>query len=198
MPRIMLVDDEPNVLSSLRRAINALSTEAFGGEPYQVETFVDPRAALERASRCSFDLVISDYRMPEMTGVEFLIQLIQIQPQIAKIMLSGYADLKALMSAINDIDVYRFVAKPWGDYELGSAIVRALQHRQMLLDNQRMADMVRLQQGRITEQEVALRRWEEDCPGLTKVNRGEDGSVDLEWDEPPTGPTSCSPVYATW
>ncbi len=190
MPRIMLVDDEPNVLSSLRRAINALPTDSFS-EAFEVETFVDPKLALQRASRCTFDLVVSDYRMPEMSGVEFLVQLIQIQPQIAKIMLSGYADLKALMSAINEVNVYRFVAKPWGDYELGSSIVRAIQHQQMLQENQRMADMVRLQQGRITEQELALRRWEELCPGLTKVQRGEDGSVDLEWDDAPGSSASA-------
>lgn len=184
MPRIMLVDDEPNVLSSLRRAINAMPAHLFGGTP-TVETFDEPQLALERASECAFDLVISDFRMPDLDGVQFLTRLIEIQPKIARIMLSGYADLKALVSAINQVQVFRFVAKPWNNHELGASMAHALEQARILAENKRLADLVRVQEGRISEQEVELQRWEQACPGLTKIQRGEDGSVYLEWDEEP-------------
>jgi two-component system, probable response regulator PhcQ len=180
MPRLMLVDDEPNVLTSLRRTISAIPPRTFG-EPLLMEAFAEPSLALERASECVFDLVISDYRMPVMSGIEFLARLIEVQPLIAKIMLSGYADLRALMAAINEVSVYRFVAKPWDNGDLRGSVVQALGHRQALLENQRLADTLRLQRGTISEQELELKLWEEECPGLTKVERADDGSVYLDW-----------------
>ncbi len=182
MPRIMLVDDEPNVLTSLRRAINTMPPQLFGGQ-LVIETFDDPRHALERAGECAFELVISDFRMPDMDGVQFLTQLIEIQPRIARIMLSGYADLKALVAAINEVQVFRFVAKPWSNFELGAAMAQALESSRLLAENQRLADLVRLQDGRISAQELELERWERACPGLTRIDRGADGSVNLDWDD---------------
>lgn len=71
MTKIMLVDDEPNILNSLRRVIHAMPWGAVG-DSVTVETFNSPPAALARAREHAFDLVISDYRMPEMDGVAFL------------------------------------------------------------------------------------------------------------------------------
>lgn len=182
MSRIMIVDDEPNVLSSLRRSINAMPAHLFGGK-LVVETFDDPGLALERASECAFDLVISDFRMPNLDGVEFLTRLIAIQPGVARIMLSGYADLKALVAAINQVQVFRFIAKPWNDYDLGASLAQALEHSKLLSENQRLADLVRAQEGKISEQELELRRLERAYPGLTQIQRGEDGSVYLDWED---------------
>jgi two-component system, probable response regulator PhcQ len=182
MPRIMLVDDEPNVLNSLRRAIHAMPGHLFGGQ-VTVEAFDDPTAALERAGECAFDLVISDFRMPDLDGIQFLTRLIAIQPQIARIMLSGYADLRALVSAINEVQVFRFVAKPWNNFDLGASMAQALEQRHILQENQRLADLVRLLEGRISEEELELQRWEQACPVLTQVDRNDDGSVSLEWED---------------
>ena len=181
MPRLMLVDDEPNILSSLRRCINAIPAEAFGGKAV-VETFMAPAQALARAQEVAFDLVISDYRMPDMDGVNFLSRLIEIQPNISRLILSGYADLHALIGAINRVQIFRFIAKPWNDHELETAIAQALAHRQLIMENQRLADLVRVQEGRLTRQEVELKRLEELHPGLTKIKRGADGSIDLDLD----------------
>lgn len=181
MARLMLVDDEPNILRSLRRAINAMPEERFGGK-LTIETFEQPKLALARAAEIAFDLVVSDFRMPEMDGVVFLANLIEIQPNIARLILSGYADLQAVMAAINRVQVFRFIAKPWDDYELGTAISQALEHRALLLENQRLADLVRLQQGQLSRQELETKKLEEQYPGLTKVTRGADGSIDLDLD----------------
>lgn len=179
MPRIMLVDDEVNILSSLKRALNAVPDGTFDRAPV-IETFLSPLDALARARDVGFDLVVSDYRMPEMDGVTFLQQLREIQPSIARLILSGYADLKALIAAINRVEIYRFIAKPWDDHDLVLAILQALEHRSLITENQRLADLVRVQRGKITRSELALKQMEEKYPGITQVKRLPDGSIDLD------------------
>lgn len=181
-PRLLLVDDEANILSSLRRAIHAMPSVLFGGQPI-IESFDEPELALERAKVCAFDLVITDYRMPNLDGVAFLQQLIKIQPQIARMILSGYADLQALVAAINRVQISRFVSKPWDDFELGSALAEALQHRKLLLENQRLADLVRCQQGQLSAHEMERQRLEDMYPGITQVRRNADGAIDLDEDD---------------
>lgn len=178
MYRIMLVDDEPNIFNALRRLFVSPSFQDTENSKFQVETFTSPQQALLRAEDgVVFDLVISDYRMPEMNGVAFLKAFRQIQPHAERLILSGYADLEALVGAINEAQIFRFVSKPWHDYELKSAVDQALAHRDLLRDNQQLADQVRLQIGVISKQEMALRRLEEESPGITKVHWGADGSV---------------------
>lgn len=182
MPRLMLVDDEPNILNSLRRALNTMPVDTFGGHP-TVETFTAPAHALARAAEVAFDLVISDYRMPGMDGVTFLEKLGEIQPDIARIILSGYADLTALIAAINRAQIVRFIAKPWDELDLQMSIRQALSHRALLMENARLADLVRVQQGRLSRTEIAIKRMEERYPGITKVKRGADGAIELDLDD---------------
>lgn len=184
MYRIMLVDDEPNILNALRRLFASPAFQEGGDCRFEVETFASPVRALKRAEEgVVFDLVISDYRMPEMDGVAFLKAFRRIQPNAERLILSGYADLEALVGAINEAQIFRFISKPWHDYELKSAVAQALAHRDLLMENQRLADQVRLQQGVISRQEIALRRLEEESPGITKVHWGPDGSVILDEEE---------------
>ncbi len=182
MARLLLVDDEANILSSLRRAINGMARNA-AGEAHSVESFTSAAEALERAQHTPFDLVISDYRMPEMDGVEFLSRLIEVQPDIARMVLSGYADLQAVIAAINRVQIFRFVQKPWDECELETAISQALEYRQLKLDNRELADLVRVQQGLLSKHELELKRLESEFPGLTQVKRQKDGSIDLDLDE---------------
>ena len=181
MASILLVDDEANILSSLRRVIHGMPPDAKG-EPHTVETFTSASEALERARHTAFDLVISDYRMPEMNGVDFLLQVIAMQPDIARMVLSGYADLQAVVSAVNRVQIFRFVQKPWDAYELETAIRHALDHRQLILDNRELADLVRVQEGLLSQREVELKRLEQQYPGITQVERNADGSIDLDLD----------------
>jgi DNA-binding NtrC family response regulator len=180
--QLLLVDDEPNILSSLRRALHAMSSEVFGGA-LAVECFESPEAALQRAREKAFDLIISDYRMPGMDGATLLETIGAEQPYVAKIILSGYADLAGLMAAINRAQVFRFIAKPWDDAELQIAIRQALENRRLLIENQRLADLVRLQQGKLSRTEHAMKRLEERYPGLTKVKRDADGAIEIDIDD---------------
>lgn len=182
--RILLVDDEPGVLSALRRLL-AITPCVWNGcaFPIAVECFSEPGEALTRARYAKVDLFIADYRMPGMNGVEFLRAVKQIQPDAARMILSGYADLNGLIGAINDAQIYRFLSKPWNDYELVSAVAQALAYREVLRENQRLADEMRLHRGALTPQEFELKRLEAEDPGITRVNWGPDGSVLLDEEE---------------
>ena len=180
MYRVMLVDDEENILKALRRALANADAYGIGQGKIEVETFTSPGQALACAADKAFDLVISDYRMPEMSGVEFLKAFKKLQPNAVRLVLSGYADLDGVISAINEAQIYRFIAKPWQDYELVATIAQALAHHDLQVENQRLADLVRVQQGKLSMQEMALKRLEEESPGITKVNWGTDGSVIID------------------
>lgn len=177
MYRIVLVDDEANMLSALRRVLMSIPTEDLDGERPEVETYVSAEEALRRARTMPIDLVISDYRMPEMSGVDFLTQVIEAQPDVARLILSAYADIDAVMNAINKVQVFRFISKPWHDVELKSAVTQALSIRKLQIDNRRLADTVRQQTGRLSKQEAALRRLEKESPGITQLKLADDGGI---------------------
>lgn len=179
MAHIMLVDDEENVLKALRRVLTA----SGGEDGHIVEMFSVPREALHRArDGVKFDVVISDYRMPEMDGVAFLKVFQQHQPDAVRVILSGYADMQGLIGAINEAKIHRFIAKPWDDYLLRADIRQLLELQTLQIENRRLADELRQQQGIITRQELELRRLEAETPGITKVKRAPDGSVLLDDD----------------
>lgn len=175
MYRVLLVDDEPNILSAVRRTLQLAQAEDVGGRKLSIEAIDRPEAALERAREQAFDLVISDFRMPGMNGVQLLREVAAVQPNVARIILSAHTDLEALVGAINEVGIFRFLSKPWHDYELKNAVAQALQHRELLRENQRLADLVRVQRGELSRQDMELRRLEEQFPGL--VNRPKPGSA---------------------
>jgi response regulator RpfG family c-di-GMP phosphodiesterase len=193
MARIMLVDDEENILRALRRVLGmpeawcgdgpGVDPDAMDAPRNAVEIFTLPVAALARAREgVAFDIVISDYRMPEMDGVAFLKALREIQPDTVRIILSGYADMQGLIGAINEAKIHRFIAKPWDDYGLRVDVRQAFQLQRLQVENQRLADEVRHQQGIISRQELELRRLEAETPGITKVKRTPDGGILLDDD----------------
>ena len=140
MSRVMIVDDEESILSALRRLLR-IAPCTYGRLNYRldVETFSSPEAALRRAGEASFDLILSDYRMPEMDGVAFLTRVKELQPDAERLVLSGYADLDAILRAFDQAQIFRFVAKPWNDYILLSSIAEALNHRDILIENRQLA-----------------------------------------------------------
>ena len=181
MNRILLVDDEPSILKALRRVLSLVPC-TYDNVTFklQVDMAESGAEALEKLRHTAYELIVSDYRMPEMDGVTFLKQARQIQPDAARIILSGYADLNSVLAAINEAQIVRFLSKPWNDYELVSAIGQALAYRALLIENQRLADLVRLQRGQVTEEELERKRLESEEPGITRVHWGPDGSVILD------------------
>jgi two-component system NtrC family sensor kinase len=117
---ILCVDDEKNVLRSIERI--------FIDDDYEILTANSGEEGLrilENHGPCQ--VVISDYRMPAMDGVAFLKEVYQRWPDTVRIVLSGYADTAAIVSAINDGHIYKFIPKPWNDSELRVTISNALE-----------------------------------------------------------------------
>src|SRR5476649_701672 len=183
MYRILLVDDEVNILSALKRVLSGIPVDELDGERPVIETFSSPHDALNQINSVPVDLVISDYRMPEMSGIDFLLRAIEAQPNVARIILSGYADLDALVDAINKVQISRFISKPWHEFELRSAVVQALATRALSLDNQRLADLVQTKEASLIRQQTELSRLEAESPGITKIKRAPDGGILLDEDD---------------
>lgn len=181
MYRIMLVDDEQPILRALQRVLARVPCVHDGRRfALRVDAYDDSATALSQARRAPYDLFLADYRMPGMDGVQFLEAVRVEQPNAVRLILSGYADLNALVGAINRAQILRFMSKPWNDYELSAAIAQALAWREAYLENERLADQMRLARGTMTPQEFEMKRLEEDEPGITKVKWGPDGSVLLD------------------
>jgi len=143
--QLMIVDDEPNVLHALKRELGAsYSQGAFGMYQLEVHAFEHVDEAFKAARERQFDVIVSDYAMPEMNGIDFLRQFKEAQPDAVRMLLSGTAGVDVLVSAVNSAGVSCFVGKPWHDYELRAAIDRALTHRELELDNRILADLLRL------------------------------------------------------
>jgi CheY-like chemotaxis protein len=178
--RIMLVDDERSILNALRRMIESKGATELAPYAIKVEMFESPIAALQRAEVMSFDVVLSDYRMPEMTGVMFLSRIKALQPSAMRLILSGYADLTALIAAINDAQIHCFLSKPWVDAELRAALAQALKTHEQLCERDDLADFARVQQGTMSSHDRELKRLEGTNPALARVNWSPDGGVLLD------------------
>ncbi len=172
--RILLVDDEPAILQALRRVLRQCPELVL-------ECFSDPAAALDRARECSFALAIADYRMPGLNGAALLGQLRRLQPDCARLILSGDTDRQGLMQAINEAHIARFIAKPWAERELLDSVQQQLQRRAERLEERALAEQQRLLLGQLSAQELELARLERLEPGLTFVPRSSDGAYLLDW-----------------
>jgi DNA-binding NtrC family response regulator len=109
LPKVLCVDDEPGLLRSLRWLLR--------GE-YQVAVATSGMDALALLGGDTFDVIISDQRMPGMTGTEFLEQAKRISPRSVRLLLTGYSDFNAVLSSVNDGEVFRFLSKPWDNQKL--------------------------------------------------------------------------------
>lgn len=121
VPIVLFVDDEPNILKTLRRL--------FMDEEYDIHTAGNGREALaliEAGLRPN--LIVSDQRMPEMGGAEFLARASQLVPESIRMVLTGYADINAAVAAINQGGIYRYILKPWNDDDLKLTVREAVQH----------------------------------------------------------------------
>ena len=170
--RLLLVDDEPSILKALKRTIKIPHCE--------IDTFDQPRAALAALDEQHYSVIVSDYRMPGMDGVAFLKEARKRQPEAIRIILSGYTDVKGLLDAINQAEIYRFIAKPWDDLDLQVTLKKTLDYAELLETNRKLLEQVRAQQETIARQRVELQRLEEESPGITKVTRTDDGSILLD------------------
>jgi YesN/AraC family two-component response regulator len=172
----MLIDDEVLVLRALTRTIRPL----FQEQDVCLETFSDPEQALLRCVEVSFDVVVSDYRMPAINGADFLQFVKRLQPDAVRIVLSASTDFAEVSNAINRAEIFRYMAKPWEARELESVLTLAFERFDQARDTRRRLEEEPAAPLSAAEQE--LRRLEQEEPGITSVRRDERGSVYLDPD----------------
>jgi response regulator RpfG family c-di-GMP phosphodiesterase len=127
---ILCVDDEPNILSSLRRL--------FRTQGFQVRVAEGGQAALALLESETVDLVISDMRMPEMDGATFLEQVRQRWPDTVRLLLTGHADVSSIIDAINRGEIYRYITKPWDDHDIVLIVRQALERKVLEHEKKRL------------------------------------------------------------
>jgi len=135
--RLLLVDDEENILRSLRRVLRR-------GD-WLIETAIDAETALQIFPKFQPAVVISDFRMPGMNGVDFLARVKELSPNTQRIMLTGQADQQAIEEAINRSEVFRFISKPWNDGQLLLTVKSAFEQHELESDNKRLHELTQAQ-----------------------------------------------------
>jgi type II secretory ATPase GspE/PulE/Tfp pilus assembly ATPase PilB-like protein/FixJ family two-component response regulator len=145
---LLFVDDEPGILRSLKRL--------FFEDDYRIITCTEPRNALEIMEKEEVQLVISDQKMPEMTGTELLAQIKKKWPATVRIMLTGFADIGTIMAAVNEGSVYKFITKPWNDDDLKLTVKLALEQYALKKENSELKALTRQQQEKIQKYKNVL------------------------------------------
>ena len=117
--RILCVDDEKNILAAIKRS--------FLDNDYEILSATSGPEGLEVLKKVTpIQVVVSDYRMPGMNGVDFLKEVCKCWPETVRILISGFADLTAIISALNEGKISKFVPKPWNDDQMQTAISEAI------------------------------------------------------------------------
>lgn len=146
---ILIVDDERDVRLVLQ---NIFSTRG-----YQVSEAKDGKEALKFLEAATPDLILSDYRMPEMDGIELFKITQNICPDTVRILLTAHGDLNVALDAINQANVYKFITKPWHNNDLILTIQRALEHHSLIIQQRAFAETLELMVDENTEEIERLR-----------------------------------------
>ncbi len=134
---VLFVDDEVNILKALQRLMR--------NEPIQVLTANRPSEAFELIDRCAPQVIVSDQRMPEMSGVDFLSSVRDRHNDVVRMMLTGYTDMTIAVEAINKGEIFRLITKPWNDDELKATLRQAFDHHDLKAEIKRLNRVTREQ-----------------------------------------------------
>jgi EAL domain-containing protein (putative c-di-GMP-specific phosphodiesterase class I)/CheY-like chemotaxis protein len=132
---LLLVDDEVNIVSALKRLLRP--------DGYQILTASSGEQGLELLAQQPVDVIISDQRMPGLSGADFLRQARKLRPDTIRIMLSGYTELQSVTDAVNEGAIYKFLTKPWNDEQLREHLRDAFRLKEIADDNHRLNMEVR-------------------------------------------------------
>jgi len=120
----MIVDDEEMVVTSVR-AFLMLETE------FDVHGFTDPAKAAQMLETHPVDVVVSDYLMPKMNGIQLLGRARTLQPEAARVLLTGHADKQSAIQAINEVGLFQYLEKPWDNSQLLLVVQSAIERTQL-------------------------------------------------------------------
>lgn len=146
--RILCVDDEPNIVAALRRL--------FRGTGYSVVTATSGAEALELLAQAPVDLVFSDMRMPGMDGTQLLEQIRLRWPGTVRVLLTGYADIKSTIAAINSGEVYRYITKPWDDSEILSTARQVFERQALEREKLQLEALLQIKNAELTALNASL------------------------------------------
>lgn len=147
---LLLVDDEDNIVASLKRLLRR--------DGYHIVTANSGAQGLQRLAENEVDVIISDQRMPGMTGVEFLRRAKELYPETVRLVLSGYTELQSITDAINEGAIYKFLTKPWDDERVRAHIAEAFRHKEMADENERLDQEVQQANRELAEVNGKLQR----------------------------------------
>lgn len=134
---VLFLDDEPNILKAIQRLLR--------NEPMRVLTATDPNEALDILRETPTQVVVTDQRMPSMSGVDFLSAVRDQHADMVRIMLTGYTEMNIAVEAINKGEIYRLITKPWNDDELRSTLRQAFDHHDLKTEIKRLNTVAREQ-----------------------------------------------------
>jgi response regulator RpfG family c-di-GMP phosphodiesterase len=142
---ILLVDDEISITKSLKRI--------FRKKDYKIFTASSGKEGLELLNTLEkpVSLIISDQRMPEMTGAQFLEKARKIFPDAGRYLLTGYSDMDAVVDAVNKGEIHRYLTKPWNDDELLVHVRQSLEQYELVLENRRLLELTSTQNKELNE-----------------------------------------------
>jgi response regulator RpfG family c-di-GMP phosphodiesterase len=140
---VLFVDDERHILSSLKRLVKPLKLECHIAE--------SGPEALEIMAEHNIDLIVSDMRMPEMDGATFLTEAKKIQPDTARILLTGYADIESTIKALNKGEISRYISKPWDDEEFLRTISESLKLKSLEREKEELSLLTKQQNDELLE-----------------------------------------------
>jgi diguanylate cyclase (GGDEF)-like protein/PAS domain S-box-containing protein len=164
---VLVVDDDAVVADNLKRQL----AWKFG-EAVRVEAFVDSSAALKRLHETQVDVLVSDLRMPGVDGIALMIQAKAIQPHAVRMMLLGPSDLARVIEDARQVDVFRYLWKPWTGEQLVGHFQAALDKVDQSRGEQALSEAISAGRYRPSRAELELLRLEEADPGITSVARG--------------------------
>jgi DNA-binding NtrC family response regulator len=123
-PVVLIVDDEDMVITSVRAFLN-LETD------YTIHGFTDPQEASGFLETHPVDVIVSDYLMPKMNGIQLLGRAKQLQPEAARVLLTGHADKQSAIQAINEVGLFQYLEKPWDNSQLLLVVQSAIERTQL-------------------------------------------------------------------
>ncbi|MGQ9485518.1 MAG: response regulator [Desulfosoma sp.] len=165
---VLFVDDEPNFTSAVKRALRH--------EPHRILTANSAMEALRLLSEEPVDVVVSDERMPGMSGSEFLALVRERHPRTLRIMLTGYATLEAAIRAINEGEIYRFLTKPCHTQDLCQILQQALAYQNALEQSSEPQG----EAASTLKAAALMEELERHHPGITRLKMDETGAILLD------------------
>jgi two-component system probable response regulator PhcQ len=169
-PHILIVDDEESVRAALRRSLRK--------EPYRVSFAESAGEALNLMKEDRPDLLITDHLMPQMTGLDLLRRVRLLYPDMARVILTGQAELDTVVAAINEGEIFRFLRKPWDETELKLTIHLALEQLRTERENRQLVDLLK-------RQAEVIKTLEKSNPGITSIKRDDSGAIIIDEGDTP-------------